>query len=82
MGRRIGRTYSTWQEVDVEIDIDEVLEELSPDEIKELYESEFGTNVREPTAWESILYKRRQLSEADFLKFIDREIEDQSGRII
>lgn len=82
MGRRIGRTYSTWQEVDVEIDIDEVLEELSSEEIKELYESEFGTNAREPTTWEAILYKRRQLSEADFLKFIDREIEDQSGRII
>lgn len=82
MGRRIGRMYTTWQEVDIEVDIDEVLAQLSPEEIQELYEDEFGKGAREPTTWEAILYKRRFLPEAEFLKYIDRVIEDQTGRII
>jgi hypothetical protein len=82
-GRIRSRTYYTCQEVDIEIPIDDVLNDLSDEEIKELYEDTFGIDTRrEPASWSILFEKRRTMSDADFLKHIDQVIMDMTGRIL
>ncbi len=79
MGTIRDRVYRTYQEVEVEIDFDDILNELSEDEIKELYEDAFGL---ERDLWFVLYEKRRKMSDAEFLSHVDKVIMDMTGRIL
>lgn len=65
--------------VSAEVDDDDVLRELSDDDIKQEYESRF--NVPD-SSWMQIYDKRRACTREEFLTYIDTMIMDQTGRIL
>ena len=67
--------------VTVNVDVDEVLEDLTDDEVQELYDERFSTQSAEEL-WMDLYEKRRALSLADFLTHLDRLIMDKTGRIL
>lgn len=67
--------------VNVNVDVDEVLEELTDEEVEELYQARFASMSSE-SLWSDIYAKRRILSTEDFLKYLDPIIMDRTGRIV
>lgn len=67
--------------VNVNVDVDEVLEELTDEEVEELYQARFASMSSE-SLWSDIYAKRRILSTEDFLKYLDPIIMDRTGRIL
>ncbi len=67
--------------VDTEVDVswEDVISQLTDDDIKDLYEDVFG---KPDTSWHQLYEKRRQLPVEEFLKLIDRAIMDATGRIL
>ena len=63
----------------VTVDVDVDLDDFDDDDIQEEYEARFGLLT---SRWNIIYEKRRQLSQQDFLKFIDKVIQDKTGRIL
>lgn len=67
--------------VNVNVDIDDVLEELTDEEVQELYDQRFGSQSAEEL-WVELYDKRRTLPNAQFLTHLDRLIMDKTGRIL
>lgn len=67
--------------VNVDVDVDEVLEELTDEEVEELYQARFASMSSE-SLWSDMYAKRRILSTEDFLKYLDPIIMDRTGRIL
>jgi len=63
----------------VTVDVDVDLDDFDDDDIEEEYEARFGLLM---SGWNIIYEKRRQLSQENFLKFIDKVIQDKTGRIL
>lgn len=66
-------------DTEVEVSVDDIIDELTEDEIKELYEDAFG---KPDTAWSTIYEQRRRLSDEQFLRYIDTVIMDTTGRVL
>lgn len=67
--------------VNVNVDVDEVLEDLTDAEVRELFDTRFGSESAEEL-WVEIYDKRRDLSLAEFIKYLDPIIMDKTGRIL
>jgi hypothetical protein len=67
--------------VSVNIDVDEVLEDLTDEEVQELYDERFSSTPS-TGVWPEIYDKRRDLPLAEFIKYLDPIIMDKTGRII
>jgi hypothetical protein len=81
--RRYGDTVSAWQEVEVEVDLDDVLAELEDEEVAELYNDRFkGGALNERTVWGILYEKRVHMKDDDFLSYVSKLIEDKTGRIL
>lgn len=80
MSRRYGNTITFYQDVEVEIEVDELADHLSKEEIKELYDESVG--IGGDQSWTDIFENRRRLSTEAFLEYIDRCIMDETGRIL
>lgn len=66
----------------VEVDIYDILDDMSEGEIIELFEDRVGKKLYGSESWKDIYHKRRTLSEKDFLTYIDKVIMDATGRIL
>lgn len=66
-------------DVEVEISIDEIIDQIDDETIREMYEDVFG---KPDNDWQLLYEKRRQLSDQEFLKVIDKAIMDVTGRIL
>ena len=65
--------------VNVDIDIDEVLSELSDEDLRQEYNSRF---IGLKDGWHEAYDARRAKSTEDFLVYIDTLIMDNTGRIL
>lgn len=65
--------------VNVDVDIDEVLSELSDEDLRQEYESRFCGLA---DGWHEVYDARRAKSTEDFLAYIDTLIMDKTGRIL
>jgi hypothetical protein len=63
----------------VTVDVEVGLYDFEDEDIREEYVSRFGLSS---SVWSDIYEKRRQLSQQDFLNFIDKVIQDSTGRIL
>jgi len=61
----------------IRVDID--LNNFKDEDIREAYEARFGLTS---SAWAVIYEKRSQLSQQNFLSYIDKVIQDRTGRIL
>lgn len=69
--------------VSVDVDVDEILEDLTDDEVQELYDERFATSTSSGSGfWKGLYEDRMRMTKEDFLKHIDKLIMDHSGRII
>ena len=66
-------------DTEVEVSVDDIIDELTEDEIKELYEDAFG---KPNTEWATIYEKRRSMTDEQFLHYIDQTIMDITGRVL
>jgi hypothetical protein len=66
----------------IEVDIDDILDDMSEEEIIELFEDRIGKKVHGSETWLNIYDARRTLSEDAFLTYIDEVIMDATGRIL
>lgn len=66
----------------IEVDIDDILDDMSEEEIIELFEDRIGKKVHSSETWLNIYEARRTLSEDAFLTYIDEVIMDATGRIL
>jgi len=80
MTRRYGNTLTFYQDVEVEVEVDDLIEHLSKEEIRELFNDAFGVGGTD--SWTDIYENRRRLSTEAFLEYIDRCIMDETGRIL
>ena len=67
--------------VNVNVDIDDVLEELTDEEVQELYDERFGSTPSEGL-WPEIYQQRRSITNDQFLEYIDKIIQDKTGRVL
>lgn len=74
------RTYD--YDTTIEVDIDDILEDMSDEEVADLFESRLGKALHGSEMWADIYHKRITLSEKDFLSYIDKVIVDATGRIL
>jgi hypothetical protein len=80
---RYGDTLTVYQEVEMEVDIDDLVAELEDSEVAEIYNDRFkGGALNERTVWGMLYEKRIKLSDAEFLEFVSKVIEDKTGRIV
>ncbi len=63
----------------VTVDVEVGLDDFEDEDIREEYVSRFELSS---SVWSDIYEKRRQLSQQDFLNFIDKVIQDRTGRIL
>jgi hypothetical protein len=73
--------------ISVDVDIDEILEDLTDEEVQNLYDERFANRSRfagSPGSgfWKGLYEDRMRMTKEDFLKHIDKIIMDYSGRII
>lgn len=66
-------------DTEVEISVDDIVEYLDEEDIKEMYEDAFG---KPDSNWFHIYDLRRKLSAEEFLKQLDVMIMDNTGRIL
>jgi len=66
----------------IEVDIDDLLDDMSEEEIIDLFESRINRVLYGREAWINVYHARRTLSEKNFLKYIDEIIMDTTGRIL
>lgn len=66
----------------IEVDIDDLFDDMSEEEIIDLFESRLGKTLRGSETWANIYHARHTLSEKDFLTYIDKVIMDATGRIL
>lgn len=66
----------------VDVDIEDILSEMSDEDVKDLYEKRFDTRGIEETSWPHLYEKRVHMTEKAFLDYIDKIIMDNTGRII
>jgi len=67
--------------VSVNVDVDEVLEDLTDDEVQELYDERFS-NMPVGGLWPEIYETRRTATNDQFLEYIDKIIQDKTGRVL
>jgi hypothetical protein len=67
--------------VNVEVDVDDVLAELSDDEVQELYDERFFVTPSK-SLWIEIYETRRAVTNDQFLEYIDKIIQDKTGRVL
>jgi hypothetical protein len=67
--------------VNVEVDLDDILAEMSDDEVQKLFDERFSVTETQ-TVWRELYDKRRELSPSEFLWYIDTLIQDKTGRIL
>lgn len=67
--------------VNVNIDIDDVLAEMSDDEVQDLYDERFNSKSSE-SLWTEIYETRRAATNDQFLEYIDKIIQDKTGRVL
>ena len=67
--------------VNVDVDIDDVLAEMTDDEVQELYDARFGGPTSDEL-WIEIYENRRAMTAAEFLMHLDVIIMDKTGRIL
>lgn len=79
MRRVTGYGKTIYVDTEVEISVDDIVEYLDDEDIKEMYEDAFG---KPDSNWQQIYHLRRTLSEAEFLKQLDVMIMDNTGRIL
>ena len=63
----------------VTVDVEVGLDDFEDEDIREEYVSRFGLTSY---IWSDIYEKRRLLSQQDFLNYIDKVIQDRTGRIL
>ena len=63
----------------VTVDVEVGLDDFEDEDIREEYVSRFGLSSN---IWIAIYETRRQLSQQDFLNYIDKIIQDRTGRIL
>jgi hypothetical protein len=68
--------------VSVDVDVDEILEDLTDEEVQELYNKRFSAKPTVPGLWKELYEARMRMTKEDFLKHIDVIIMDHTGRII
>jgi hypothetical protein len=74
------RTYDYY--TTVEVDIGDILDDMSEEDIIELFEDRLGKKVHGGESFHDLYHKRITLSEKDFLTYIDKVIMDATGRIL
>ena len=67
--------------VNVDIDFNDLLDEMTDEEVRELFDARFASQSAEEL-WVDIYNKRRDLSLAEFIKYIDKIIQDKTGRVL
>lgn len=67
--------------VSVNVDVDDVLAEMTDDEVRDLYNDRFGSHSADEF-WMELYEKRRAMTAAEFLMHFDRIIMDKTGRIL
>ena len=75
----MSRTYD--YNTTIEVDIDDILDDMSEEEIIDLFESRLG-RTHGSKMWADIYHKRITLSKDAFLTYIDKVIQDATGRIL
>ena len=68
--------------VNVNVDVNEVLEDLTDEEVQELYNERFLAGPTGSVLWKELYEARMRMTKEDFLKHIDTIIMDHTGRII
>lgn len=68
--------------VNVDIDVDDILEDLSDEEVENLYNERFSSGSSSSDTWQELYEARMRMTPEAFLKHIDKMIMDRSGRII
>lgn len=76
----MSRTYD--YNTTVEVDIDDLLDDMSEEEIIDLLESRLGRTLHGSETWLTVYHARRTLSKDAFLTYIDKVIQDATGRIL
>ena len=76
----MSRTYD--YNTTVEVDIDDILDDMSDEEVADLFEHRMGKVGYASETWLNIYEARRTLSEDAFLTYIDKVIMDATGRIL
>ena len=67
--------------VNVNVDVEDLLDEMTDEEVRELFDARFGSESAE-ALWVDIYNKRRDLSLAEFIKYLDPIIMNKTNRII
>lgn len=67
--------------VNVDIDFNDLLDEMTDEEVRELFDARFASQSAEEL-WVEIYDKRRDLSLTEFIKYLDPIIMNKTGRII
>lgn len=67
--------------VNVNVDVDDVLDEMTDDEVRKLFDARFSSHSAEEL-WVELYDKRRALPPAEFLRYLDAIIMDKTGRIL
>lgn len=67
--------------VNVNVDVDDVLDEMTDEEVRKLFDARFSSQSAEEL-WVDIYNKRRDLSLTEFIKYLDPIIMNKTGRII
>ena len=68
--------------VNVDIDVDDILEDLSDEEVENLYNERFSAGPFSSNTWQEMYEARMRMTPEAFLKHIDKIIMDRTGRII
>lgn len=66
----------------IEVDIDDLLDDMSDEEVADLFEQRMGKVGYNSETWLTIYHARRTLSDEAFLLYIDKVIMDATGRIL
>lgn len=73
------RTYD--YDTTIEVDIEDIIDNMTEGEVIELFESRLGKGHTVET-WRHVYHMRRTLSDEAFLSYIDKVIMDATGRIL
>lgn len=67
--------------VNVNVDVDDVLDEMTDEEVRKLFDARFSSQSAEEL-WVDIYNKRRDLPPNEFLWHLDEIIMNKTGRIL
>lgn len=67
--------------VNVNVDVDDLLDEMTDEEVRNLFDARFGSQSAEEL-WVELYDKRRTLPDAQFLMHLNSLIMDKTGRIL